>query len=172
IRKEFLKAPLKFPVRISSRFSAARMHPVLRIVRPHFGVDYAAPTGTPVYAIGDGLVLTKAYQPAGGGNFLKIRHNSIYTTTYMHLSKFEKGIQVGTRVKQGQLIGYVGATGLASGPHLDFRVFMNGFPIDPLKMKSPPANPVSQNNMANFLAVRDKLLKELKGSKSSILKRK
>jgi murein DD-endopeptidase MepM/ murein hydrolase activator NlpD len=171
IRKEFLKAPLKFPVRISSRFSAARMHPVLRIVRPHFGVDYAAPTGTPVYSIGDGLVQTRAYQPGGGGNFVKIKHNSVYTTTYMHLSKFGPGIQTGTRVKQGQIIGYVGATGLASGPHLDFRVFMNGFPVDPLKMKSPPANPVSQNNMAGFLSVRDKLLRELKSSKSSVLKK-
>lgn len=172
IRKEFLKAPLKFSARISSRFSAARMHPVLRIVRPHFGVDYAAPTGTPVYSIGDGVILTKAYQPGGGGNFIKIRHNSVYTTTYMHLSKFGKGIQPGMRVKQGDLIGYVGATGLASGPHLDFRVFMNGFPVDPLKLKSPPANPISQNNRTNFQLVRDRLLKELKSSKSAGSKKK
>ena len=171
IRKEFLKAPLKFS-RISSRFSAARMHPVLRIVRPHFGVDYAAPTGTPVYSIGDGVIQTKAYQAGGGGNFIKIKHNSVYATTYMHLSKFEKGIQAGSRVKQGQVIGYVGATGLASGPHLDFRVFMNGFPVDPLKMKSEPANPVTQNNMANFQTIRDRLLKELKGAKSGSTKRK
>ena len=171
IRKEFLKAPLKM-FRISSRFSAARMHPILRIVRPHFGVDYAAPTGTPVYSIGDGVVLTKAYQAGGGGNFLKIRHNSVYTTTYMHLSKFGAGIQAGLRVRQGDLIGYVGATGLASGPHLDFRVFMNGFPVDPLKLKSPPANPVTPANMVNFLSVRDKLLKELKGSKSAGTKKK
>lgn len=171
IRKEFLKAPLKFS-RISSRFSAARMHPVLRIVRPHFGVDYAAPTGTPVYTIGDGVVQTKAYQPAGGGNFIKIRHNSVYTTTYMHLSKFEKGIQAGTRVRQGQVIGYVGATGLASGPHLDFRVFMNGAPVDPLNVKSPPANPVTDKNRPAFLAVRDKLMKELKNAKSTGTKMK
>jgi murein DD-endopeptidase MepM/ murein hydrolase activator NlpD len=170
-RKEFLKAPLKFS-RISSRFSSARMHPVLRIVRPHFGVDYAASTGTPVYTIGDGVVQTKAYQPAGGGNFIKIKHNSVYTTTYMHLSKFEKGIQIGTRVKQGQVIGYVGATGLASGPHLDFRVFMNGSPVDPLKIKSPPANPVSQKNMASFQSVRDKLVKELKNARSAVMKMK
>jgi murein DD-endopeptidase MepM/ murein hydrolase activator NlpD len=171
IRKEFLKAPLKFS-RISSRFSAARMHPVLRIVRPHFGVDYAAPTGTPVYTIGDGVVQTKAYQPAGGGNFIKIKHNSVYTTTYMHLSKFEKGIQAGTRVRQGQVIGYVGATGLASGPHLDFRVFMNGTPVDPLNVKSPPANPVTDKNRSAFLAVRDKLMKELKSAKSQGAKMK
>ncbi len=171
IRKEFLKAPLKFS-RISSRFSAARMHPVLRIVRPHFGVDYAAPTGTPVYSIGDGVVQTKAYQPGGGGNFIKIKHNSVYTTTYMHMSKFEKGIQAGSRVRQGQVIGYVGATGLASGPHLDFRVFMNGFPVDPLKMKSQPANPVTQSNMANFKATNDRLLKELKGPRPVAAKKK
>ncbi len=171
IRKEFLKAPLKFS-RISSRFSAARMHPVLRIVRPHFGVDYAAPTGTPVYSIGDGVVQTRAYQPGGGGNFIKIKHNSVYSTTYMHLSKFESGVQSGSRVKQGQVIGYVGATGLASGPHLDFRVFMNGFPVDPLKMKSLPANPVTSNNMANFKTIRDKLLKELKSTKTTPSKKK
>ncbi len=171
IRKEFLKAPLKFS-RISSRFSAARMHPVLRIVRPHFGVDYAAPTGTPVYTIGDGVVQTKAYQPAGGGNFIKIRHNSVYTTTYMHLSKFEKGIQAGTRVRQGQVIGYVGATGLASGPHLDFRVFMNGSPVDPLNVKSPPANPITDKNRTVFLAVKDKLMKELKSARLAGIKMK
>jgi murein DD-endopeptidase MepM/ murein hydrolase activator NlpD len=90
----------------------------------------------------------------------------------MHLSKFEKGIQIGTRVKQGQVIGYVGATGLASGPHLDFRVFMNGSPVDPLKIKSPPANPVSQKNMASFQSVRDKLVKELKNARSAVMKMK
>jgi murein DD-endopeptidase MepM/ murein hydrolase activator NlpD len=152
--------------RISSRFSAARMHPILRIVRPHFGVDYAAPTGTPVYTIGDGVILTRAYQPGGGGNFIKIRHNSVYTTTYMHLSKFAPGVQPGSRVKQGDLIGFVGATGLASGPHLDFRVFMNGSPVDPLNVKSPPANPVTDKNRPAFIAVRDKLVKELKNVKS------
>lgn len=161
IRKEFLKAPLKFS-RISSRFTAARMHPVLRIVRPHFGVDYAAATGTPVHTIGEGVVITRAYQPGGGGNFIKIRHNSVYTTTYMHLSKFASGIQTGTRVKQGDVIGYVGSTGLASGPHLDYRVFMNGFPIDPLKLKSPPADPVNDKNKPVFMLLRDKLLRELK----------
>lgn len=169
IRKEFLKAPLKI-YRISSRFSGARMHPVLRIVRPHFGVDYAAPTGTPVYSIGEGVVQTRAYQAGGGGNFIKIKHNSVYTTTYMHLSKFAPGIQVGSRVKQGELIGFVGSTGLASGPHLDFRVFQSGFPVDPLKMKSPPALPVSEKNMASFKSIRDRLIKELKATKTGPLK--
>ena len=167
LRKSFLKSPLKFSARISSRFSNSRMHPVLRIRRPHHGVDYAAPTGTPVYSIGDGVITTKAYQAGGGGNYLKIRHNSVYTTSYMHLSKFASGISSGTRVKQGQLIGYVGSTGLSSGPHLDFRVFMNGIPIDPLKMKSPPAEPVSSANFERFNKIREQLLKELQsGAKS------
>ncbi len=167
LRKSFLKSPLKFSARISSRFSNSRMHPVLRIRRPHHGVDYAAPTGTPVYSIGDGVITTKAYQAGGGGNYLKIRHNSVYTTSYMHLSKFASGISSGTRVKQGQLIGYVGSTGLSSGPHLDFRVFMNGIPIDPLKMKSPPAEPVSSANLERFNKIREQLLKELQsGAKS------
>lgn len=165
IRKEFLKAPMKL-FRISSRFTGARMHPILRIVRPHHGVDYAAPTGTPIYTIGDGVVITRAYQAGGGGNFIKIKHNSVYTTTYMHLSRFAPGLQAGARVKQGDLIGYVGATGLASGPHLDFRVFMNGFPTDPLKLKSPPANPVTNENMEKFKLVRDRLMKELKNART------
>lgn len=165
IRKEFLKAPMKL-FRISSRFTGARMHPILRIVRPHHGVDYAAPTGTPIYTIGDGVVITRAYQAGGGGNFIKIKHNSVYTTTYMHLSRFAPGLQTGSRVKQGDLIGYVGATGLASGPHLDFRVFMNGFPTDPLKLKSPPANPVTNENMEKFKLVRDRLMKELKNART------
>ena len=160
LRKAFLKAPLKF-YRISSRFSNNRMHPILRIVRPHHGVDYAAPTGTPVLSIGEGVVLQKSYQAAGGGNFLKIRHNSVYTTTYMHLSKFAAGIRAGGRVRQGEVIGYVGATGLASGPHLDFRVYMGGTAVDPLKMKSEPAEPVKPDNMPKFNTLRDSVMKIL-----------
>lgn len=157
LRKAFLKSPLKFS-RISSRFSNNRMHPILRIVRPHHGVDYAAAPGTPVYSIGDGVVLQKSYQAAGGGNFLKIRHNSVYTTTYMHLSKFAAGLKAGSRVKQGEVIGYVGATGLASGPHLDFRVYMGGNAVDPLKIKSEPAKPVDPANILKFNALRDSVI--------------
>lgn len=160
LRKSFLKAPLKFS-HISSRFSNNRMHPVLRIVRPHHGVDYAAATGTPVYTIGDGVVLQKSYQPAGGGNFVKIKHNSVYSTSYMHLSKFAMGLKVGAHVRQGEVIGYVGATGLASGPHLDFRVYMDGSPVNPLTIKSPPAEPVKPANMDKFNAVRDSVLLQL-----------
>lgn len=149
LRKAFLKAPLKFS-RISSRFSHSRLHPVLKIRRPHHGIDYAAPTGTPVYALGDGRVVARAYQKRGGGNYIKIKHNSVYTTVYMHLHGFAKGISKGAHVKQGQLIGYVGSTGLSTGPHLDFRVYKNGKPVDPLKIDAPPVNPVKEENMPAF----------------------
>jgi murein DD-endopeptidase MepM/ murein hydrolase activator NlpD len=160
LRKAFLKAPLKFS-RISSRFSDRRMHPVLRIVRPHHGVDYAAATGTPVYSIGEGVVLQKSYQPAGGGNFVKIKHNSVYSTTYMHLSKFATGLKTGQRVKQGEIIGFVGATGLASGPHLDFRVYMGGTAVTPITVKSEPAEPVNPANLVKFNALRDSVMQLL-----------
>jgi murein DD-endopeptidase MepM/ murein hydrolase activator NlpD len=165
LKKAFLKAPLKFS-RISSVFSFSRFHPVLKIYRPHFGVDYAAPTGTPVVSIGDGTVIAKAYQPAGGGNYLKIKHNSLYTTSYMHLSGFGPGISQGVRVRQGQVIGYVGATGLASGPHLDFRVFMGGSPVDPLKVKAPPTEPVSEKYMASYTTHRDSMMTKLAAIKN------
>ncbi|MCD6353950.1 MAG: peptidoglycan DD-metalloendopeptidase family protein [Prolixibacteraceae bacterium] len=160
LRKAFLKAPLKF-TRISSRFSNSRMHPVLRIRRPHNGVDYAAPKGTPVHSIGDGTVIARGYEARGGGNYLKIKHNSVYTTTYMHLSGFAKGATTGKRVKQGQLIGFVGSTGLATGPHLDFRVFKNGTPVDPLKVKAPPVEPVKKENLQRYNQLKDSLMTEL-----------
>lgn len=160
LKTAFLKAPLVYN-RISSSFSNSRFHPVLKIRRPHHGVDYAAPTGTPVVSIGDGTVIAKAYQARGGGNYLKIKHNSAYTTSYMHLSKFGAGIASGVRVKQGQVIGYVGSTGLSSGPHLDYRVFHNGTPIDPLKMKAPPTDPIAQKNMNDFNVQRDSMMVKL-----------
>ncbi|MBN2806175.1 MAG: M23 family metallopeptidase [Prolixibacteraceae bacterium] len=156
LKKAFLKAPLQFS-RISSHFSHSRLHPVLKIRRPHKGVDYAAPTGTPVYSIGDGVVVKKSYQKNGGGNYLNIKHNSVYTSQYMHLHGFAKGIENGVRVKQGQLIGYVGKTGLATGPHLDFRIYMNGAAIDPLKVKAPPVEPVNAVNLPAFQQLRDSL---------------
>jgi len=160
LRKAFLKAPLDF-FRISSRFSNSRMHPVLRIRRAHHGVDYAAPSGTPVKSIGEGTVIAKAYQANGGGNYLKIKHNSVYTTTYMHLKGFAKGIVVGKRVRQGEVIGYVGATGLATGPHLDFRVHQNGSPVDPLKVKAPPGKPIKEENMPHYTILKDSMMNEL-----------
>ena len=165
LKKAFLKAPLKFS-RISSKFSNARFHPVLKIYRPHHGVDYAAPTGTPVQSIGDGTVVAKAYQAAGGGNYIKIKHNSAYTTSYMHLSKYGAGIANGVRVKQGQIIGYVGTTGLSSGPHLDFRVFMNGSPVNPLTIKSPPTEPVFEKNMKEYTALKDSMMTRLMAIKN------
>lgn len=158
LRREFLKAPLNFR-RISSHFSHSRYHPVLKIRRPHLGVDYAADHGTPVVTIGNGTVIAKGWDPKGGGNYIKIRHNSVYTTVYMHLSKFAKGLQKGSHVSQGEVIGYVGSTGLATGPHLDFRVFKNGTAIDPLRMESPPAEPVSPIYINEFLAFKDSLIR-------------
>lgn len=157
----FLKAPLDF-YRITSKFSNSRMHPVLKRRRAHHGVDYAAPVGTPVYAIGSGKVIDKGYQAKGGGNYVKIRHNSTYTTTYMHLSKFAKGLKVGDMVKQKQVIGYVGSTGLSTGPHLDFRVYENGKPINPLTIKSQPKKPVSEANKEEFNVICDSLVNKLK----------
>lgn len=148
MRKAFLKAPLHFS-RISSGFSYARKHPVTRRVQPHTGVDYAAPKGTPVMSIGDGTVLSAKYEGAGG-NTVRIRHNSVYTTAYLHLSGFGKGIRSGARVSQGQVIGYVGSTGRSTGPHLDFRVWKNGSPINPLKMQSPPAEPLRSEFRPQF----------------------
>ena len=156
----FLKAPLDF-YRITSKFSNSRMHPVLKRRRAHHGVDYAAPVGTPVYAIGNGKVIDKGFQSNGGGNYVKIRHNSTYTTTYMHLSKFAKGLKVGDYVKQKQVIGYVGSTGISTGPHLDFRVHENGKPINPLTIKSQPKKPVSEENKEAFSTLRDSLVMRL-----------
>lgn len=140
LRKAFLKAPLRFS-RISSQYSQSRLHPILKIRRPHLGVDYAAPVGTPVHAIGDGKVVKTGYTK-GNGNWIKIQHNSVYATAYLHLSRYGKGIQTGTYVRQGDIIGYVGSTGLSTGPHLDFRFYRNGYPVDPLKVKAPPVKPV------------------------------
>lgn len=146
LRKAFLKAPLKF-TRISSGFSYHRKHPVTGRVRAHTAVDYAAPVGTPVMSIGDGTVVSAGWTN-GGGNTVKIRHNSVYTTSYMHLSRYGSGIKAGARVRQGDVIGYVGSTGLSTGPHLDFRVWKNGSAINPLKMDSPPSEPIKPENMA------------------------
>ena len=150
MRKAFLKAPLNYS-RISSGFSYARKHPVTRKVQPHTGVDYAAPKGTPVMSVGDGVVTSMKYEGAGG-NTVRIKHNSVYSTAYLHLSKYGPGLKVGQRVRQGQVIGYVGSTGRSTGPHLDFRVWKNGTPINPLKMDSPPAEPIKEESRPAFEA--------------------
>lgn len=165
LRKMLLKAPLKYS-RISSRFSNARLHPIYRVYRPHHGVDYAAPAGTPVYAIADGVVTFKGWS-GGGGNTLKIKHPRNLMSGYLHLRGYAKGISVGTHVRQGQLIGYVGSTGASTGPHLDFRLWKGGKPIDPLKAPSEPTEPISAENMTAFSFVRQSIMDELAGHADS-----
>ena len=160
LRRAFLKAPLSYS-RISSKFSNARVHPVTKVVRAHHGVDYAAPAGTPVYSVGDGVVVTKAWDSKGGGNYLKIKHNSTYTTEYLHLRGYASGINQGTHVSQGQLIGYVGSTGVSTGPHLDYRVFKNGTAIDPLRMDLPAVDPISPEDMPQYLLSVRELMKNI-----------
>ena len=159
LKRTFLKAPLRFS-RISSGFSNSRLHPILKIRRPHHGVDYAAPTGTPVQALGDGKV-TEAGRKGGYGKYIKIKHNSVYTTGYAHLSGYGKGIKAGVYVNQGDVIGYVGSSGLSTGPHLDFRVYKNGSAINPLEMESPPAKPVDSVNLKRYKILIDKMSKKL-----------
>jgi murein DD-endopeptidase MepM/ murein hydrolase activator NlpD len=159
LRRAFLKAPLRFK-RISSGYSNSRLHPVLKIRRPHHGVDYAAATGTPIHTIGDGRVIFIG-RKGGYGNRVEIKHNGIYTTGYAHMSRFAKGLKKGDFVKQGQTIGYVGMTGTATGPHLDFRVYKNGQPINPLKMKSPPAVPIKKEYLDDYKKVMDKYSPQL-----------
>jgi murein DD-endopeptidase MepM/ murein hydrolase activator NlpD len=143
LRKEFLKTPIEF-ARITSRYSSRRFHPVLKTYRPHTGIDYGAPTGTPIRTVGDGKIAAAAYSRSNG-RYVKIRHNSVYSTMYLHMSRFGKGIKKGATVKQGQVIGFVGSTGLATGPHLHFNFLLNGRPVDPLKIEIPPSHPVKKD---------------------------
>ena len=148
LRKQFLKSPLRYS-RISSGYSQRRLHPILKIYRPHPGIDYAAPVGTPVATVGDGRVIFKGWKN-GYGRFIAIRHNNRFTTTYGHLSRYAAKVKVGSMVKQGEVIGYVGASGLANGPHLDFRMKKNGSFVNPLKMRFPAARPIPESHMEDF----------------------
>ena len=161
LRKQLLKAPLSY-TRISSNFSRRRYHPVLHHYSPHLGIDYAAPAGTPVQATGDGTVMTATRNKANG-KYVKIRHNNNYISYYLHLSRFGKGIKSGVKVKQGQVIGYVGSTGYATGPHLDYRVKKNGRFVNPRSLKLPPAKPVTDENMAAFSDLRERFIVALGG---------
>ena len=154
LRKQFLKAPLRYN-RISSRFTRKRYHPVLKRNKSHLGTDYAAPTGTPIHSVGDGKVVESRYGKYNG-RYVKIRHNGIYSTQYLHMSKIENGIKTGAEVKQGDVIGYVGSTGLASGPHLCFRFWKNGRQVDPFKQALPPSKPVEEDNKLDYLTVVNK----------------
>ncbi len=149
LRKMFLKAPLSYR-RISSTFTYRRLHPVLRIFRPHLGIDYAAPSGTPVSALGDGKVIKLGWN-GGFGRYVEIQHDAVYKTSYGHLSDYARGLKVGSRVRQGDVIGYVGSSGLATGPHLDFRFYQNGTPVDFLKTSFPRARSIPKSLMADFM---------------------
>jgi murein DD-endopeptidase MepM/ murein hydrolase activator NlpD len=153
LRKEFLKAPLKYS-RISSGYSYRRYHPILHKYRAHRGIDYAAPRGTPVQSVGDGVVTYRG-RKGGAGNYIKIRHNGTYSSGYMHLWKYAKGLHVGKKVKQGEVIGYVGSTGLSTGPHLDFRFWRNGALINYLKVEFPPSHPVNKENQIRYFTYKD-----------------
>jgi murein DD-endopeptidase MepM/ murein hydrolase activator NlpD len=150
MRKQFLKAPLQFS-RVTSGFTKKRFHPVLKYFRPHYGVDYGAPTGTPVMTTADGVVVEARFKPAEG-NFVRIRHSSKIDTCYLHLSRFRKGLKKGDVVTQGDIVGYVGMTGLATGPHLDYRVSENGKWLDPLKLKSITPDPLRADSLRRFRA--------------------
>jgi murein DD-endopeptidase MepM/ murein hydrolase activator NlpD len=148
LERQFLRAPLKF-TRVSSRFSHRRLHPVLKRYRPHYGVDYAAPLGTPVHATADGTVVERSRDRASG-NFVGLRHGNGYESYYLHLSRFAKGVTRGGRVSQGQVIGYVGNTGWSTGPHLDYRIKRNGKWIDPNKLSLPPADPIDEADLPAY----------------------
>lgn len=155
LRKAFLKAPLDF-FRISSRFNPRRFHPVLKRVKPHLGTDYAAPHGTPIMSTADGEVIAASYT-RGNGNYVKVRHNSTYTTQYLHMSKFAKGVKKGSRVRQGDVIGYVGSTGLATGPHVCYRFWVNGKQVDPLRQDLPEAEPITEEYIKDYNSFMESL---------------
>ncbi len=159
VQKMFLRSPLPF-TRVTSRFSNRRFHPILKVHRPHYGVDYGAPLGTAVRVTAHGTV-TFAGRSGGAGKMVKVRHTNGYVTSYLHLRGFARGIRRGRRVAQGDVIGYVGSTGLSTAPHLDYRVKKNGRWMDPLKLKSDPVEPIPEHRLEQFMARRDLLVAAL-----------
>ncbi|MHA7131259.1 peptidoglycan DD-metalloendopeptidase family protein [Algoriphagus namhaensis] len=159
LKKAFLRDPVKF-TRISSRYNLRRFHPVQKRYKPHLGTDYAAQRGTEIRAVGDGTVTHATYH-GGNGNYVKIKHNGTYTTQYLHMSKIASGVKAGTRVKQGQVIGYVGSTGLATGPHLCFRFWKNGKQVDWLNEKIPPSEPILKENLLAFESAKAQFMQQL-----------
>lgn len=162
LKRFFLRSPLRFEPRVTSGFSRNRLHPVHRTYRAHLGVDYGAPTGAPVVAVANGTVVSAGWA-GGGGNMVRIRHASGFETYYLHLSAYGKGIRAGAHVTQGQLIGRVGSTGTATGPHLDYRLRKNGVFVNPLTehRKLPPGEPIPPSELAAFGASRDDMLKQI-----------
>lgn len=162
LKRLFLRSPFRFEPRVTSRFSYRRLHPILGTHRPHLGVDYGAPTGTQVIAVANGRVVS-ATASGGSGNMVRLRHTNGYETYYLHLSRFAKGMRPGSRVVQGQTVGYVGSTGLATGPHLDYRIRKNGAFVNPLieHRSFPPGDPIPEEHLPAFIEVRDRTLERL-----------
>jgi murein DD-endopeptidase MepM/ murein hydrolase activator NlpD len=167
MRKAFIRTPVDF-ARISSRFSTGRRHPVLNKIRAHKGVDYAAPRGTPIKAAGDGRV-TLAGRSGGYGNTVVIQHGQRYRTLYAHMNGFAKGVRTGSNVKQGQIIGYVGTTGLSTGPHLHYEFQVNGVHVDPLSQKLPMADPIAKSEKARFMQISKPLMAKMDSERSTML---
>lgn len=159
LRKALLKYPLDF-TRISSRYSGNRFHPVQKRWKAHRGTDFAAPKGTPIRSVGDGIIVEARYAKYNG-NFVKVKHNSTYTTQYLHMSKIKPGLRTGTKVKQGQVIGYVGSTGLAKGNHLCYRFWRNGVQIDALQVDLPPSAPINESNQLDFNQHKAEMMAQL-----------
>ncbi len=162
LKRFFLRSPLRFEPRVTSRFSRSRLHPVFRTYRAHLGVDYAAPPGAPVVAVSSGTVVSAGWS-GGGGNMVRLRHSGGFESYYLHLSSFAKGLRPAQHVEQGQLIGRVGSTGTATGPHLDYRLRKNGVFVDPLAehRRLPPGEPIPSGSLAAFRAVRDRVLEQI-----------
>jgi len=161
LRKALLKYPIEF-TRISSRYSLNRFHPVLKIARAHLGTDLAAPAGTPIRSVGDGVVVEAGYK-GGNGNYVTIRHNSTYTTGYLHMSRIAAGMRSGANVRQGEVIGYVGSTGWATGPHLCYRFWKNGVQVDALKVELPAAEPIRSELKERYQLTMDSVQRRLNG---------
>ena len=159
VERRFLKAPLHYK-RISSHYTHSRLHPILKVRRPHLGIDYAAPSGTPVWSVGNGQVVHRGYS-GGFGHLIKVRHSDGYESLYGHLSRYAQGLRVGQRVHQKQVIGYVGSTGLSTGPHLDFRLKKDGRYVNPASMRSPSGDPIPTNDRGRFRAELDSLIASL-----------
>lgn len=159
LRKALLKYPIEF-TRISSRYNLRRFHPIAKVVRAHRGTDFAAPAGTPIRTVGDGIVLEAQYN-GNNGNYVKVRHNGTYTTQYLHMSKIASGMRSGVKVRQGETIGFVGSTGLATGPHLCYRFWRNGVQVDALRVELPPSQPVKMEFLPRFEEVKLKIIKRL-----------
>jgi murein DD-endopeptidase MepM/ murein hydrolase activator NlpD len=160
LRKALLKYPIEF-TRISSRYNLSRFHPVAKVFRAHLGTDFAAPTGTPIRTVGDGIVEEAQYK-GGNGNYVKVRHNATYSTAYLHMQHIATGMTPGAHVKQGQTIGYVGSTGLATGPHVCYRFWRNGVQVDALRVELPPSLPIRSDMTDAFAKVKNRLMHRLK----------